>query len=72
MSGIKFEMAKDWRTPACKHDQHQGCYRCCIHCDMDVHRCGGCGEPLNHGQCVGKLGTCTDCYKLYFIDTEPS
>lgn len=27
-----------------------GCWKCCDRCNYDVHTCGGCGEPLQHGQ----------------------
>ena len=67
---IRFHPAQDWRTDYCKHEQHQGCKYCCIHCDMDNHACGGCGVYLNHTACGHtKLGTCTDCRAVYLTDT---
>lgn len=47
---------RDTRTVNCQHKADTGCYWCCQHCDYDLHRCGGCGEPLKHGQY-----TCKDC-----------
>lgn len=66
---IKFTQAPDLRHPACQHDQTQGCYRCCTWCNHDAHRCGGCGDSLEHQGHVA-LGTCADCHKLYFTDPE--
>ena len=31
---------------------HEGCYRCCIYCNYDNHRCLGCGTPTLHAERV--------------------
>lgn len=68
---IEFELARDYRTPECDHDQLYGCKHCCPYCDLDNHRCGGCGEPMQHYSCSGaQLGTCNDCRDYYFGDGD--
>ena len=33
----------------------------CDLCDLDIHRCPGCGTPVDHGQTV--CGACNDLYR---------
>lgn len=37
----------------------------CYQCDYDIHLCGGCGEPLNHGQY-----SCAACKRYYGFDCK--
>lgn len=30
------------------HTRYGACYECCDRCNVDEHRCQGCGEPLAH------------------------
>jgi hypothetical protein len=38
----------DYRKP-CGCTLAEGCYQCCRICDLDAHRCPGCGAPTSHG-----------------------
>lgn len=38
---------------------HQSCPMYCRACDLDLHRCGGCGEVLAHGE------RCEPCRLIY-------
>ncbi|MCV7174902.1 hypothetical protein [Mycolicibacterium sphagni] len=68
---MRLERVPDRRTPQCEHEQLDGCYRCCPACNYVKHRCGGCGEPMDHYSCSGgALGVCDACRKELFTDPE--
>lgn len=44
------------RTRKCLHPPNEGCYHCCELCNMDEHKCKGCGEQIEHGSVA-----CAEC-----------
>lgn len=44
------------RPDKCDHAPNDGCEWCCMHCNTDMHRCGGCGTPTDHKETI-----CPDC-----------
>jgi hypothetical protein len=47
------------RLDKCDHAPDDGCMWCCMCCNLDTHRCPGCGTVTDH-----KNTACDECKKL--------